>query len=165
MEKNSVETVVRALNEKQVQYLIVGGVAVVAHGYTRFTADLDLVLAMDRENLAHAVSSIKSLGYRPRVPVAFEEFIEPDNRGRWKSEKNMLVFSLFSPTHPMTNIDLFLEPPFDFAAAYSRVMRLEVVTGVAATFCSLDDLIAMKKVAARGKDLLDVAQLERRKKP
>ena len=43
MEKRSVEAVVRGFNEAQVRYLIAGGVAVVAHGYVRFTADLDLI--------------------------------------------------------------------------------------------------------------------------
>lgn len=43
MEKNSVEAIVGALNEAGVRYLIVGGMAVVAHGYLRFTADLDLM--------------------------------------------------------------------------------------------------------------------------
>ncbi len=41
MERGSVEAIVAALNENQVQYLIVGGLAVVAHGYVRFTADVD----------------------------------------------------------------------------------------------------------------------------
>lgn len=34
--------VLRTLNEHEVRYLVVGGLAVVAHGYVRFTKDLDL---------------------------------------------------------------------------------------------------------------------------
>jgi hypothetical protein len=39
MEVRSIETIVRALNDAKVQYLIVGGLAVVAHGYERLTKD------------------------------------------------------------------------------------------------------------------------------
>jgi predicted nucleotidyltransferase len=44
MELRSVETVVKALNEAGVRYIIVGGVAVNAHGFVRMTRDLDMVL-------------------------------------------------------------------------------------------------------------------------
>jgi predicted nucleotidyltransferase len=165
MEKSSVEAIVRALNQHQVRYLIVGGLAVVAHGYMRFTADIDLVLAVDRDNLTRAVEAIKSLDYLPRVPVAFEEFIEPANRRRWASERNMLVFSLYSTKHQTTAIDLFLDPPVDFDAAYSRAVPLDVASGIVATFCSLEDLITMKTFAGRPRDLEDIAHLRERKRP
>jgi len=38
-----------ALEKKKVQYLVVGGVAVVLHGFVRATADLDLMVALDPE--------------------------------------------------------------------------------------------------------------------
>jgi len=47
----SLETIVRALDGARVRYLIVGGLAVVAHGYVRFTADVDLVLDPERAAL------------------------------------------------------------------------------------------------------------------
>ena len=47
MERRSVEAIVEGLNRAQVRYLIVGGLAVVAHGFVRFTADIDLVLDPD----------------------------------------------------------------------------------------------------------------------
>jgi hypothetical protein len=42
------EAVFAALQQAGVHHLVVGGVAVVFHGYPRFTADLDLVVALDR---------------------------------------------------------------------------------------------------------------------
>ena len=69
MEKRSIEAVIGALNEDRVRYLVAGGLAVVAHGYVRFTADLDLVLDLQEDNLRRAVSSLSRLGYRPRAPV------------------------------------------------------------------------------------------------
>ena len=41
------EPVFLALNEAGVRYVIVGGLAVVLHGYPRFTADLDIVLDLE----------------------------------------------------------------------------------------------------------------------
>ena len=80
MEVRSIEAVIRALNDAGVRYLIAGGVAVVAHGYVRFTADLDLILDLSEDNLRRAVPALASLGYRPLVPVAFEAFIDADTR-------------------------------------------------------------------------------------
>jgi hypothetical protein len=59
-----------------VRYLIVGGLAVVAHGYVRFTADFDVVLDLEAENVQRALGVFKSLGYVPRVPVPIEQFAE-----------------------------------------------------------------------------------------
>ncbi len=47
MEVRSVEVIVQALNTANVQYLIVGGLAVNAHGYERLTRDVDLVIGLD----------------------------------------------------------------------------------------------------------------------
>jgi hypothetical protein len=161
MEKDSVESIVRALNENRVQYLIAGGLAVVAHGYVRFTADLDLLLAMDEHNLATAVSVLQTLNYRPRAPVDFQLFIDCHHRRQWVDEKGLTVFSLFSPDHLATEIDLFVDPPLVFADAYSRAARMEISTGITATFCSFDDLINMKTQAGRPLDLEDIAQLRK----
>jgi predicted nucleotidyltransferase len=159
MLKTGVESVVRTLNEHQVQYLIVGGLAVVAHGYVRFTADVDVVLSLDPDNIRRAISAFQTLGYRPRAPVAFEQFLDPANRQQWKREKNMTVFSLFSPAYPATEIDLFVEAPLDFSSAYARAVSIEVAPGTPATFCGLDDLIALKSKAGRPQDMEDIRRL------
>jgi hypothetical protein len=161
MEKRSLESIVRALEQHQVQYLIVGGMAVVAHGYVRFTADIDLILSLDEQNLSRAVMALKTLDYRPRAPVPIERFADPVARQEWVREKNMVVFSLFSPLHPATEIDLFVEAPLDFATAHARAQRLELAPGVAATFCSLEDLIDLKLRAGRPRDMQDIDQLRK----
>ena len=161
METGSVEAIVRALNDHKVEYLIVGGLAVVAHGYVRFTADVDLMLSPDPTNLRLAVTAMKRLGYRPRAPVDMDEFVDPSARRRWAEEKGMIVFSLFSDEHRATEVDLFLEPPIDFADAYRRAVRQEISPGVETVFPSLDDLIAMKTLAGRPRDNEDVRNLRR----
>jgi predicted nucleotidyltransferase len=161
MEKHSIESIVRSLNDHQVKYLIAGGLAVVAHGYVRFTSDIDLVLAMNRQNLTDAVAAFKALNYQPRAPVAFEQFADPECRRQWIEQKGITVFSLFSPDHPATEVDLFVDPPLAFADAYSRAMLLEVAPGIVASFCSLDDLIDLKSKADRPRDLDDIEQLQK----
>ena len=73
----------------------------------------------------------------------------------------MTVFSLFSPDHPATEIDLFVDPPLVFADAYAGALHLEVAPGIAATFCSLENLIDLKSRAGRPRDLDDIEQLRK----
>jgi hypothetical protein len=149
------------LNDASVRYLIAGGLAVMAHGYPRLTADIDLILDLDDGNVRRALGALGALGYRPRPPVALEQFADPAARQAWIREKGLTVFSLYSPTLTDTEIDLFTEPPPDFGKAYGRALRLEVTPGVIASFVSYDDLLAMKEKAARPQDVADVAQLRR----
>ena len=165
VERRSVETIVRALNEAGVRYLIAGGLAVVAHGFVRFTADVDMVLDLDAENVRRAVSALSSLGYRPRAPVPLERFAEAQERSRLVSERGMTVFSLFSPGHVATELDLFVELPFDFELVYARAARLEVAPGTPAPFVSIEDLVEMKRKAGRPQDLLDIERLESLRRP
>jgi hypothetical protein len=69
MKVQSVETVIQALNEAKIRYLVAGGLAVVAHGYLRFTADLDLIFHLEESNLKKALSLLKSLGYKPSITI------------------------------------------------------------------------------------------------
>ena len=164
MELRSVEAIVQSLNAGGVRYLIAGGMAVVAHGYLRLTMDLDLILDLNDENLRAAVRALSSLGYRPLAPVPFEQFIDAQVRDQWVREKHLTVFSLFSSIHEKTAIDLFVEAPLDFTAAYAVAVWKEVAPGLSAPFVSRDDLLEMKKQAGRPKDLLDIEQLRKLEK-
>lgn len=75
-------------------------------------------------------------------------------------EKNLTVFSLYSPQHALTEIDLFVEPPLDVETAYRDAVRQEVAPGVAATFIGLQDLRRLKQRAGRPQDLLDLEKLK-----
>ena len=159
MEKHSVDAIVGALNAANVRYLVAGGLAIVAHGYVRFTADVDLIVDLESANVTRAIAALESLGYRPRAPVAFAEFADPQKRADWAREKNLTVFSVHSQQHALTEVDLFVEPPLDFDAAYRSAIRKEVAPGVAATFIGLEDLRRLKRRAGRPQDLLDLEKL------
>jgi hypothetical protein len=160
VDKRSIEDVTRALNEADVRYLVVGGLAVVAHGYVRLTMDMDLFLDLQEDNLRKAIAALSGLGYRPQVPVPFEQFADASARTRWMREKGMMVFSLHNPVRAATIVDLFVEGPIDFDKAYAAGRRMEVAPDLWAMFVSVADLIAMKEKAGRPKDMDDVARLK-----
>lgn len=160
VERRSIEAIIGALNDAKVRHLIVGGLAVVAHGYGRVTQDVDLVLDPDPDALRRAVAALSALGYGPRAPVPFAAFEDAATRAKWASEKAMTVFSLWSRAHEQTPVDLFLEPPFEFDAAHARAMRTTTESGIELAFVSLEDLLAMKRKAGRPLDLVDVSELE-----
>lgn len=159
MQRKSVSALIQALTAADVRYLLVGGLAVVAHGYVRFTADVDVVLDLQDNNVRRASAALAGLGYRPRAPVALEDFIDPAKRAAWVRDKGLTVFSLYSAEHPATEVDLFVEAPFNFDEAYARAVRMELAPEVIATFVGLDDLLALKQRAGRAQDALDIAQL------
>jgi hypothetical protein len=153
------ERIFSALEASGTRYLVVGGVAVVLHGHPRFTADLDLVISLDRANLSRGLRALEGLGYRPRAPVAFEEFLDPAVRRTWIEEKGMVVLALWSPELPATEVDLFASEPFAFEAAYARALRADLGT-TTVSVASLSDLIELKRRTGRGQDLEDVRALE-----
>ncbi len=161
MQQRSVEQIVKALNDASVRYLIAGGLAVVAHGYVRMTSDVDMIVDLEVDNTRRALGALSALGYRPRAPVAMEEFANSDSRDQWVNDKNITVFSLQSPEHSATEIDLFVQPLVNFTAAYARAKTEEVGVGVQATFIGFDDLIAMKQLAGRPQDIADIDALKK----
>jgi hypothetical protein len=153
------ERIFSALEASGTRYLVVGGVAVVLHGHPRFTADLDLVISLDRANLSSGLRALEGLGYRPRAPVTFEEFLDPTVRRTWIEEKGMVVLALWSPELPATEVDLFASEPFAFDAAYARALRADLGT-TTVPVASLSDLIELKRRTGRAQDLEDVRALE-----
>lgn len=154
-----IEGVLDALNRAQVRYLVVGGIAVVLHGYLRTTADLDLIVQLERANVLRAVGALGGMQYRPRAPVSAEAFADREVREQWIREKGLAVFSLWSPAHPTLEIDLFVAEPFEFDAVYSRALRVPLKR-TEVTVIGLEDLIALKRQVGRPRDEEDIAALE-----
>src|SRR5262245_14815280 len=125
----------------------------------RLTADVDIVLDSETANVRKALDAFQSLGYRPIAPVPLEQFADAAARDRWAREKSMVALSLWSNQHPTTEIDLLLEPPFDFATAWRNAARLEVAPGIEAVFLGLDDLIQLKQRVGRPRDIDDIEAL------
>ena len=159
MKLASLEAIVRSLNEGNVRYLVAGGLAVNAHGYLRFTQDVDLVIALDSANIVRAFHMLAKLGYRPIVPVTAEQFADSELRQQWIRDKGMKVLNFFSDRHRETNVDMFVIEPFEFQHESENAMQGELSPGVDMRFVSLPTLIAMKEAANRPRDIDDVQHL------
>ncbi|TAK53352.1 MAG: hypothetical protein EPO25_10995 [Gammaproteobacteria bacterium] len=162
MRLQSVEIILEALAAAAVRYLIAGGLAVNAHGYLRFTKDVDLVIELEPDNLRAALEALGRLGYRPAVPVPLAQFADPVRRESWVREKGMQVFQLWSDAHPETSVDLFVTMPFDFGQEYDRALVKPLREGLPVRFVSIPTLIRMKELAGRSQDLIDIEHLRMR---
>ena len=159
MKLEDLRQIFEKLNQADVRYLVVGGMAVVLHGYGRMTIDLDLVLDMKSEDLEAVFDRLEELGYRPRVPVTGKQFSDETTRTSWINEKGMTVLNLHSDAHPETPIDLFVTEPFSFEEVYANSIEEQLEDGIRFHFVDLHTLIEMKKEAGREKDRLDIQQL------
>ena len=159
MKLADVEAILRALNDADVRYLIVGGLAVVAHGYVRATVDMDIVLHLERENVLRAMAALKEIGYQPLVPVEAADFADEQKRKLWRDEKHMMVFQMRHRRPESTRLDIFVEEPFSFDEEYARAFW-EEVAGVRAPILRYDALIRLKRSSGRSQDLADIAELE-----
>jgi hypothetical protein len=159
MKLASLEAVFGALNSAGVRYVVVGGVAVNAHGYQRLTNDLDLVLHLSPENVLAALRALEGLGFRPLLPVRASAFADPEQRRRWVEERNLQVFSLVSDTLRGVTVDVFASEPFDFEVEHESALVAEVGPDLPVRFVNLRTLITMKEAAARPRDLDDAEHL------
>jgi len=151
--------VFKALNKAQVKYVIVGGAAVILHGYPRATKDLDLIVYLRDKNLEKLFSALKSVGYNPKVPVTKEQFKDKKQRELWKKEKGMIVFSFVENKPPFKLIDMFVDEPFPFNEIYKNRVYADIDT-IQVPLISIDHLKKLKKAAGRPQDLIDIVQLE-----
>lgn len=160
MELAAFEAVIKALNKRRVRYIVVGGVAVNAHGYIRTTTDIDLVVELESNNILRGFAALADIGFRPSVPVTAEGFSDPVQRQRWRDEKGMQVLNFHCPAFPTSTVDVFVEEPFDFASEYDAALRSELISGIEVSFVSIPALIEMKMAAGRPRDLDDIQHLE-----
>jgi len=145
------------MNEKQisllaafaaakVEYAVVGGVAVNAHGYVRATHDLDIFIRPTEENARAAFSALLALG----VPL---EGLEPADL--LDDEENLR----FGPEED--HIDILTSIG---EMAFDQVWRNRVETvvdGLSVPFISKLDLMENKRQVGRLRDLADVEELAR----
>jgi predicted nucleotidyltransferase len=147
------------LASANVRFVVVGGVAVVIHGYARLTVDLDLVIDLETENTRRAIEALTARGLRPLLPVAATDFANVDTREAWVTTRNLQVFTMRDPRNPLLTVDLFAREPIPFNELWSRASTVQL-GGRDIRVASLDDLISMKRAASRQQDLIDLEKLE-----
>jgi predicted nucleotidyltransferase len=142
----------RALVARGVDFVVVGGVAMIGHGSTRPTYDVDICYATDPANLEALADAMVELGAKLRGIHEEVPFV-PDAR-------TLRQTSVLTLTTPEGEIDLLVGPAG--APAYAELRdraRRITVDGVAVLIASLDDLESMKRAAGRPKDLLDLEEI------
>lgn len=154
------EELLAALSGARIRFVVVGGLAVVIQGHARLTADVDLALDLASENVVRAVEVLAARGLRPLLPVNALDFADPAVRQVWIEQRNMDVFSMRDERNPLLTVDLFAREPVPFEGLWNRadIVRLG---GENVRIASIEDLIAMKRIAGRSQDLADIDQLER----
>ncbi|QJA05793.1 hypothetical protein FVE67_02805 [Thermosulfurimonas marina] len=153
------EKVFRELNARGVRYVVVGGVALVLHGIIRLTADLDLIVDLSPENLRLFLETLKSLGFRPRLPITLEEILDPEKRSLWRREKNLVMISFYHPQNLLYQVDFFAEEPLPFTEIAQKIIWKEA-RDIKIPVASKELLKKLKTLSGRPQDLKDLEALE-----
>lgn len=143
-----------ALTRHRVDYVVIGGVAIQAHGGQRMTQDLDLAVPSDRDNYDRLAAAFVDLDARILGPDG-QRSAAPPPAGMLASGD---LWHLDSD-HGM--VDVIVLPaalgPFESIRERAHDVELgDVVVPIAAR----SDLIAMKRASRRPQDLEDVELLE-----
>lgn len=144
------KTVTKTFDRLQVDYAVMGGLAVRVLGLPRPTYDVDFVIACSRDRLEAVFGEFDTLGFA--VP-------EPFRRG-WLDEAGgmpLVKFSMFISGNAIA-VDMFLaETPF-LQSAMARRMHVEI-DGVLVSLVTAEDLILLKVIANRLRDRADIADI------
>ena len=135
----------KSLKDNDVQYLLIGGYAVILSGHVRNTMDLDISIAASNENADRMVNALRDFGFD--VPnLNAELFTKPRN-----------VVRMGFPPIKIEIINYLEGVEFENAYANRRVVK---VGDLEISLINVYDLIANKKAVGRPQDVADVAKLQ-----
>lgn len=143
----------RRLTEAGVDFVVIGGVAVMLSGYGRATRDLDIVFATDDANLRALGGVLTALEARLRGVAEEVPFLA--------DAQTLAGVELLTLETSLGWLDVHRSVPGmrSYEALRRRAERVDLA-GTAVLVASLDDLIAMKDAAGRPIDLIDVEALK-----
>lgn len=142
-----------ALVRAEVDFVVIGGVAVVVQASPRFTRDLDISYATDTANLERLGTLLGALDARLRGAEDDLPFI-PDAR-------TLRHAQMLTLTTRDGDLDLLVDPPGSPGyPALRRHADIVDVDGDSVAIASLEDLIEMKRAAGRPQDEIDIESLE-----
>lgn len=144
---------IEALSSRDVRFIVIGGIAGVAHGAARVTFDIDCVYERSPENIARLVEAITAVAPTLRGAPAGLPF-----RFDVSTVLAGLNFTLDTTAGPL---DLFGEVAGggDYARLLPHAEELRVF-GRTCRVVSLKKLIELKRAAGRPKDFEAIAELE-----
>jgi hypothetical protein len=143
----------RRLVSRGVDFVVIGGVAVVLHGSPRNTFDLDVCFATDPANLEALGAVLTDLGARLKGLEEDLPFVA--------DAATLRRVQLLTLVTPLGAFDVHVRPTGapPYATLRRRAERYDL-GGFSVLVASLEDLIAMKRTAGRPKDLADIAEME-----
>ncbi len=153
-----IQQIFKALADAEVEYVVVGGLAVIMHGHLRATRDVDLVVGLQTDNCVKAMKALSGIGLRPRLPVTMEDFTDPEKREDWVQNRNMLVLQLWDPNNLERSVDIFVREPLDFDTMFADAV-VKDLDGTLIRVASIHHLIKLKEEAHRPQDLEDIEAL------
>jgi len=141
------------LDEHGIDYVVIGAVALLAHGYPRFTEDIDLV--MTREGLERFHEELVGLGYTPAFPGARKRLrsttdgvsIEVMTTGEYPGDGKPKPVSMPAPSDAATEID-----GIKFVTL-EKLIELKLASGISASdrlkdLADVQELIKIRKLDA-----------------
>jgi hypothetical protein len=135
---------VQLLNEHDVEYLVVGGYAVVAHGYVRATGDIDIWIRPAKPNAMKVVQVLEEFGFGA-LGLKAGDFLED---------------TIVQLGRPPLRIDLVTKPEkLSFDECYAKRIFVDVDRGLKMNVIDLESLKENKKAVGRPRDLDDLEHL------
>ena len=132
------------LNANAVEYLLVGGYAVIVYGYPRFTGDLDIWVRPSEENARKLLKVLQKFGFGS-VEIGIKDFTD---------EESVVQFG-----YPPVRIDVMTSiDGVTFDESFPKRV-VKDVSGVQLNVIHLDDLKTNKRTTGRYKDLNDIEHL------
>jgi predicted nucleotidyltransferase len=145
-----------SLAEHNVDFVVVGGVAVQAHGHGRSTRDLDVIPRPDLVNLSRLGESLASLGARLLGADEPVDMTDPQLLKRAPLVPLITVYGRLD----LLNVALTQGAPRTYDDLRARAFEAQI-DGRTVAVAGLDDLIRMKRAAGRELDLQDIGALTR----
>lgn len=153
MKEFDLHALLEALNEFTVRFVVIGGVAVGAHGYVRGTEDLDLVPDPDPENLARLTEALETLD--TTLPtVGNRAFNTATDAGVIRRGGNVTAMTRFG------GLDIVQRARG--VPSYTQLSEDAIdsdLLGIPVRVCSLARLREMKQAQNREQDRADLANL------
>jgi hypothetical protein len=152
------EALLRTLNRHGVRYVVIGGVAAVAHGSALPTEDVDVTPERDPANLDRLAAALRELGARLRTDRE-PDGIEFPCDGEFLAAQHAVL----NLTTTSGDLDLVFSPA-GFSGGYEELVggavRIDLGDGAATLVASLQDVITAKRATGRTKDLAALPHLE-----
>jgi hypothetical protein len=140
----------RVLTQHRVRFVVIGGIAAIAHGYPLPTEDVDVTPARDEENLERLAGALRALDARLRLPRGRESVAFPrDAEMLARAESWTLATRL-------GDLDVIFQPAgtrgFDDLRRGATSVELGTRRKTRVLVASLADVIRSKEAANRPKD-------------